>query len=310
MSTLGLKGIEPLLRGANLEGAVVLCEAPESPERTAICYQFIREGLRNGERVLVVLARGSPETVKKGLEKMEVAVDEEIEKGSISFLTPGEEAKRGSLDARKVPVQIAAKLMDMGAAGGKRVLVTGLDVLLESLPEDQRKKFLPELTGELRARSAIAMAVLDPEGMAKPALEAVYPPFGGVLRMERDTLAEGFMIGVVAFEGVEHTGIFLPLRRFGEETVAGFAAMGGPATKECPECGFQVLPGFDVCPRCKADLKKARAASKPAGVFDYLDKLGSEAGVKAPEDEGAKADAERKKKLQDFLKSMGAVEDK
>ena len=299
MSTLGLKGIEPLLRGADLDGAVVLCDSPESPERSAICYQFVREGLRNGEKVLIVLSKGSPETVKKALAKIGVEVDEEIEKSNLVFLIPGEGANEGAPDVRKLPTQIATRLVDMGVASRKRVLVTGLNTLLSAVPKEQQEKLLNELIGEARARAALGLMVLDAAGMAKPEAEALYALFDGALKVNRDSLAEGFMIGVVAFEGVERKGIFLPLRKTGEELVAGFAAMGGPATEACPECGFQVLPGFDVCPRCKADLRKARgAAPKTPGVLDYLEKLGLEAGVAAPSTAGAKSEEERRQKLQ------------
>jgi KaiC/GvpD/RAD55 family RecA-like ATPase len=308
MTGFGLKGFEPLLRGVDLDGAVVICEAPDSPERDKFCWQFVKEGLAGEEKVLIVLANVPPDEMKSGMKEIGVAFDEEVGKGRIVFLNWTEIAKADKIAGTlRLPSLIAAKSAGSGAGAKARTLVVGLQHLLSSLPDDLRMKFVSDMVGQIRAGVTLGMAVMDVGDLPEETLEELREPFDGVLRMSRDSLGEGLMIGVASFDEVEPTGISLPLGKLGDELVAGLAAMKGKDAEACPECGFQVLPGFDICPRCKAELKKPQAAGKegPGSVFDYLEKLRIQGGVREPMDKADKEEDSRRKQLEEFLKSMG-----
>ena len=312
MSALGLKGLEPLLRGADMESAVVLAEMEESPEREGITWQFVREGLAKDEKVLVILAQTQLDDMKKGLSRLGLSLDDEIKNGKIVAIDWWEIAIPDLPHAAsKLLDLIEEKLDSMDSGAVRRVLITGLQNIVASLLAPRQIEFVSALVSHIQSGANLGMAVLDPKDMPEQTIMRFHEPFDGVMRVAKDSLAEGYMIGVVSFFGVEKTGIYLPLLKDGDEYVAGLAAKGGPGSEACPLCGFQVLPGFDRCPRCKADLRKTKEVSpvEVDAVFDYLEKLKGEVKSDEPEkEEGGEGEA-RRKKLEDFLHSIGAFEE-
>jgi KaiC/GvpD/RAD55 family RecA-like ATPase len=312
MTGFGLRGFEPLLRGADLDGAVVMCEAPDSPEREAFCWQFVKEGLASEEKALIVLAKVTSDDIRSGMRMIGVDLDEEVGKGRIAILDWAEIAKADKIAGTlRLPSLIDAKRNALGAGAIVRTLVVGFQHMISSLPEALRWKFVADIVGKVRAEATLAMVVMDIGDSQEETLEKLREPFDGILQISADSLGEGLMIGIASFDGIERKGIFLPLGKLGDELVAGLAAMKGKDAESCPECGFQVLPGFDVCPRCKAELRKPQASSKkgPESVFEYLEKLRVQNGVREPADKAGKEEEARKKQLEEFLKSMGVNEE-
>ena len=311
MSSLGVKGLEPLLRGADLDGAVVLAEMEDCPEREGVACQYVHEGLANHEKVLLILAQTQIEEMRAGLAKLGVSLDEEMGKGTVAVIDWWKISLADLSQAATRLLESMTKTLDsMGGDFAKRVLITGLQNILASLLAQKQSKFVDDLAGQIRSGASLGMTILDPKDVPEQIIKGFYEPFDGVIRLASDSLEHGYMIGVVTFDGVERPGIYLPVLKSGEEYVAGIAAKDDSGTEACPLCGFQVLPGFDKCPRCKAEMKKTKEVTltEVDAVFDYRDKLKEEIKSETPEEESSE-DVERREKLEEFLQSIGAFEE-
>ncbi|HTD81668.1 MAG TPA: RAD55 family ATPase, partial [Thermoplasmata archaeon] len=74
----GVEGFDPIVGGGLPEGASVVLQGPAGNEKDLFGLQFLAEGLRSGEALLIVVSSQSPEQYLESLAKLDVNVKEAI----------------------------------------------------------------------------------------------------------------------------------------------------------------------------------------------------------------------------------------
>ena len=74
----GVEGFDPIVGGGLPEGTSIVLQGPSGNEKDLFGLQFLAEGLRSGEAVVIVVSSQSPEQYLESLAKLGVNVKEAI----------------------------------------------------------------------------------------------------------------------------------------------------------------------------------------------------------------------------------------
>jgi len=159
----GIPGLDPLIQGGIPKGFVVLVSGTTGSGKTTFLLQYIYEGLKRGERALLITFEQVPEDLLKTAEQfgMDLKKYEEEGKLKIVYYHPIDIAMSG--DWKELIYKIVG---DIRMFKPKRVAIDGLPVLMSLLKTTwDIRRFILELYFELKKTGVTTLITSEiPEG--------------------------------------------------------------------------------------------------------------------------------------------------
>ena len=169
----GVGGFDPIVGGGLPQGASVILQGPSGTEKDLFGLQFLAEGLKSGEAVVIVISSQSPDRYVESLAKLGVNVKEAIagnlikivdwhsyKEGSVAGVEELEHVIRCSVDLTNVGIALSRALGTLPPGVRRRavleVLSPALQVRHQVIAPGNRRILLPvagmEIAGFLRQR--------------------------------------------------------------------------------------------------------------------------------------------------------------
>jgi KaiC/GvpD/RAD55 family RecA-like ATPase len=191
LDDLLLGGLPPRSHGVLLGDAFV--------GKEVVLYSFIGEGLKRGERVILITAARSAEEVAQSLGIVLPQFLEFEQLGKVTWIdasgtgtpsTPQRIVVKGPDDREGILTNLvqATKAMDGGRAAGARVGFLGLSAVLAHTDERASLAFLQNVVGILKPRATLALYALEAGALTEAQVEALLGRMDGaiVFRQDRD----------------------------------------------------------------------------------------------------------------------------
>jgi len=243
----GVEGFDPIVAGGLPEGSSVVLQGPPGNEKDLFGLQFLAEGLRSGEAIVIVIASQSPEQYLESLGKLGVNVKEAIagnrirvvdwhsyQEGNVAGVEEREHVIRCSVDLTNVGIALSRALGTIAPGVPRRAVLEVLSPALQVFEVGQVYAFAQSSKAKLARHKFTALFLLEKEMHSPATVSSVSQPFDGVIDIDR--LREGDAI--VRKIGVLSLKDTAPDERFHEFlTLAGrglFIKPEGPARPATP----------------------------------------------------------------------------
>src|SRR5881397_2995121 len=188
----GVEGFDPIVGGGVPEGASVVVQGPSGSEKEMFGLQFLAEGLRSGEAVVIVISSTSPEQYLESLSRLRVPVKEAIEGNRLKVVdwhsyqeenVAGVEERghvyRCSVDLTNVGIAISRALGKLAVGVPRRAV---LEILSPGL---QVFDFSKSTKAKLSRHKVTALFLLEKEMHDAATVSSVSQPFDGVIDIDR-----------------------------------------------------------------------------------------------------------------------------
>lgn len=197
--SLGAPRFDDLLLGGLPPKGQLLLAGPPFTGKEVLLYQFLAEGLKRGEPVVIVTA-GRPQTeVAEGLSKVLPDFADRNARGQVLWIdaaggagSPGAATTSASAPRSTEPSAILSALVQASRKAeathpdGFRVGVLGLAQLVAGLEGGRGGPYFQNLVGVLRPRNALATFALDTGLLPEPVVAALESHVDGVVEFRED----------------------------------------------------------------------------------------------------------------------------
>jgi len=284
LSYFGIRGFETVLRGGIPSRAAVLLLAPEGSARHLLGAHFVVEGLRKGERVLVVLAGEPPAAFVARLGRMGVDTANALASASLvvvdwhtAWTQPVEGVEQAHLTVRasRNPEDLLSAveraLPALLPASNRRAFIDVLPVALKAYDEAGALHLITSLRARF-ADSQVTCVFAADRTMPEAQVAAIAQEWHAVLDA-KPIETDVYGLAVLTVGGVPLTPRYRRARI--REDVAA-VEVEVVRTFSCPICDARVPFEADKCPGCGTSRADMARKAQPA-VYDYLERLGLEA---------------------------------
>ncbi|TLZ63942.1 MAG: hypothetical protein E6K13_03990, partial [Methanobacteriota archaeon] len=194
----GVEGFDPIVGGGVPEGASVVVQGPAGSEKETFGLQFLAEGLRSGEAVVIVISSTSPEQYLESLSRLRVPVKEAIEGNRLKVVdwhsyqeenVTGVEERghvyRCSVDLTNVGIAISRALGKLAVGVPRRAVLEILSPGLQVFEVGQVYAFAKSTKAKLSRHKVTALFLLEKEMHDAATVSSVSQPFDGVIDIDR-----------------------------------------------------------------------------------------------------------------------------
>src|SRR3989442_6461699 len=194
----GVEGFDPIVGGGVPEGASVVVQGPSGSEKEMFGLQFLAEGLRSGEAVVIVISSTSPEQYLESLSRLRVPVKEAIEGNRLKVVdwhsyqeenVAGVEERghvyRCSVDLTNVGIGISRALGKLAVGLPRRPMLEILSPGLQVFEVGQVYAFSKSTKAKLSRHKVTALFLLEKEMHDAATVSSVSQPFDGVIDIDR-----------------------------------------------------------------------------------------------------------------------------
>src|SRR6266545_3551819 len=211
----GVDGFDPIVGGGLPEGASVILQGPTGNEKDMFGMQFLAEGLRSGEAVLIVVSSMSPEEYLESLSKLGADVKEAIagnrlkvvdwhsyQEGNVAGVEERDHVLRCSVDLTNVGIALSRALAALAPGIPRRAVLEILSPALQAFEVGQVYAFAQSTKAKLARAKVAALFLLEKEMHNAATVSGVTQPFDGVIDIDRhretDTIVR--KIGVLSMK--------------------------------------------------------------------------------------------------------------
>ncbi|TLZ56356.1 MAG: hypothetical protein E6K17_04210, partial [Methanobacteriota archaeon] len=255
----GVEGFDPIVGGGLPGGASVVLQGPSGTEKDLFALQFLAEGLRAGEAVVVAISSQSPEQYLESLAKLGVNVAEAVagnrlrvvdwhsyKQENVAGVEEREHVIRCSVDLANVGIALSRALGALASGVQRRAVLEILSPALQVFEVGQVYAFAQSSKAKLSRHKVTALFLIEKEMHSLPTLSSLSQPFDGVIDIDRqregDTISR--KIGVLSMKDTVPDGTFHEFL-----VVAGRGLMIKPAGPSTPPLVPQPEPSpFPVTP--------------------------------------------------------------
>jgi len=232
----GVPGFNFLVGGGIPAGASVLLQAPPGTEKDLFGYQFIKEGLVNGDATIMVLSMSSTEEFSKALSNLGIDTKEYVSNKMLRILDwyswkterivgikQFEMGLKTSRDLTNVSIALTKLISDLENTPVKRAVVTLLSAAMNIFPQDVVFEFAQKLRAKFQKTNITSIFFIDKEAHPPEVISTFQQIFDGVIDIEvtreNDNLVR--KIGVLAMTGtaVEQKYKYLKVGKFKLEVI-------------------------------------------------------------------------------------------
>jgi KaiC/GvpD/RAD55 family RecA-like ATPase len=197
--SIGVPRLDDLLLGGLPPKGHALLVGPPFTGKETLLYQFVGEGLRRGEPVVLVAANRPPTEVKDAIRTVIPEFPERERAGQVIWVDASQpNAEPTELLTRLVQASIQAEAKSPAAF---RVAVLGAAHMFRGLEEGPGAVFFQNFVGILKPRQALALYVVDSGLLPEPLLSAIKSRADGVIEFKEER-GRSFL-SVVGFGEVE-----------------------------------------------------------------------------------------------------------
>ena len=194
----GVEGFDPLVGGGLPEAVSVVLRGPSGNEKDTFGHQFLAEGLRAGDAVVVVVSSTTPEQYLESLAKLGVNVKEAIagnrlkvvdwhayQEESVAGVEERDHVYRASVDLTNVGIALSRALTALAPGTTRRAVLEILSPALQAFEVGQVYAFAQSTKAKLSRHRVTALFLLEKEMHDEATVSSVSQPFDGVIEIER-----------------------------------------------------------------------------------------------------------------------------
>ena len=194
----GVDGFDPIVGGGLPEGASVILQGPPGNEKDMFGLQFLAEGLRSGDAVLIAVSSTSPEQYLESLAKLGVNVKEAIagnrlkvvdwhsyQEGNVAGVEERDHVLRCSVDLTNVGIALSRALAGLAPGVPRRAVLEILSPALQAFEVGQVYAFAQASKAKLARTKVTALFLLEKEMHSPATVSGVTQPFDGVIDIDR-----------------------------------------------------------------------------------------------------------------------------
>jgi len=239
---MGVRGFELLVPDGIGERMAVVLQGPAGDEMDLFSYQFLAEGLREKEGVLVVLSRISPEEFREQMKVNGIDCSTHEKDGSLVIVDwysykmgriDGVELEGSVLRSSKSLLNLEIALTDgMKKLSGyktKRAVLDTLSPALKMFGSDEVYSFAQKIRTKLRDAKIASVFILEKGVHPDDIVQSIHQTFDGVIDITRET-KEGVVerqAGLLFIRGVSYEPNYVDL-----ELEKGEIVLREPASAE------------------------------------------------------------------------------
>lgn len=170
----GVDGFDLLVEGGLPEAAVVVLQGPAGAEKEAFALQFVAEGLRSGDAVVIAISSTSPEQYVEGLAALGAPVAASIAENRLKIIdwhsyrtenVMGVEERdhvlRCSADLTNVGIALSRALATLAPGVPRRAVLEVLSPALQGFNLAQVYAFAQSSKAKLSRHKVTALFLLD-----------------------------------------------------------------------------------------------------------------------------------------------------
>ncbi|HTT25952.1 MAG TPA: ATPase domain-containing protein [Thermoplasmata archaeon] len=180
----GVPRLDDLLLGGLPPKAHALLVGPPFTGKEVLLYQFVGEGLRRGEPIILVAGNRPPAEVTEGVRAAVPEFPDRERQGQVIWV----DASMASSSPTDLLSRLvtAAKRAEAMNPGGFRVAVLGAAHLFRGLEEGPGALFFQNFVGILKPRNALALYVVDTGLLSEALLGAIKSRADGVIEFKEE----------------------------------------------------------------------------------------------------------------------------
>jgi len=272
----GIKGFDELIQGGLPAGSTVVLEGPSGIEKDYFAGEFLAEGLKAGEAVLIVISSKPPTTLFEELRAKGFDPDKLFEEGRlrvVDWYSQKEESVveveeagpviKVSLDLLNVGIAITRAIASLAKDKPKRAVIEILSPALSAYELSQVHTFAQATKAKLSRQNVTSIFVIEKEMHDSTTLSTLLQPFDGVIDMDR--VREGDRIvrklAVFSLKGTATQSNYVPFEVTNEGAISvgitGGIRTGGEAQKAemAPKPPQRASRIFRILERSESRLK-------------------------------------------------------
>ncbi|MFQ5910393.1 MAG: ATPase domain-containing protein [Thermoplasmata archaeon] len=199
MVSMGVKGFELLLPDGIGERMAVVLQGPTGDEKDLFAYQFLAEGLRFDEGVLVVLSSISPAEFREEMRKRGIDCANREERGSL-VIVDWYSYKKGRIDGVQIKgsvfrssqsllnleIAITDAAKRLSSYPRKRAVLDVLSPALKMFGSDEVYTFAQKLRTRLRDEGIASLLVLEKGMHPDDVVQSIHQSFDGVIDFTKE----------------------------------------------------------------------------------------------------------------------------
>ena len=253
----GVKGLDDLIQGGLPAGSAVVLESPSGIEKDCFASEFVMEGLRDGEAVLVVLSSKPPtalfeELREKGFDPIELYGEGRLSvvdwysqrQESVADVEDAGLVVKASADLLNVGIAITKAISALAQDKTKRAMIEMLSPALSAYQISQVHGFVQSTKAKLDRQNVTSIFLVDKEMHDSATLSTLVRPFDGVIDIDR--VREGDRIvrklAVLSLRGSSVRTNYLPFEvTDGGEIILGRSEEVAPKPIQKPSRVFRIM---------------------------------------------------------------------
>ncbi|TLZ65678.1 MAG: hypothetical protein E6K16_02595, partial [Methanobacteriota archaeon] len=211
----GVEGFDPIVGGGLPEGTSIVLQGPSGNEKDLFGLQFLAEGLRSGEALLIVVSSQSPEQYLESLAKLGVNVKEAIagnrirvvdwhsyQETNVAGVEERDHIIRCSVDLTNVGIALSRALGTLAPGVPRRAVLEFLSPALQAFEVGQVYSFAQSSKAKLARHKFTALFLLEKEMHTPATVSTVSQPFDGVIDIDRQREGDAIVrkIGVLSMK--------------------------------------------------------------------------------------------------------------
>jgi KaiC/GvpD/RAD55 family RecA-like ATPase/Flp pilus assembly protein TadD len=266
-TTSGVGGFDSFLVGGFPKGASIILQGPSGAEKELFCLQFVVEGLRRGESVIVILSSKSPKKFLKMLSEHGIDIEKVLKEKKIIIIDWFSHKIESIKDVQDegVVLRCSADLKNVSIALGKalskvkgdkvRAVAEILSPALSTYTVQEVYKFAQGCKAKLDLKNTTTLFLLEMEMHDRVTISSLQQPFDGVVEIIREKVEDRIVrkIGVLSMKDSDVPSRYEVLNLDRNEVWVGEKK---EAIMDCPKCGASIAESAERCPSCKLEIKK------------------------------------------------------
>jgi hypothetical protein len=182
--SVGVPRLDDLLLGGLPPKAHVLLSGPPFTGKETLLYQFVAEGLRRGEPVVLVAANRPPAEITEAIRGIVPDFSERERRGQVLWIDAS--GRTGQITEVLSGLVQCAKRAEAASPSGFRVAVLGAAHLFRGMDDSSGAAFFQNFVGILKPRAALALYVVDSGLLPDSLLSAITSRTDGVIEFKED----------------------------------------------------------------------------------------------------------------------------
>lgn len=219
MVSMGVKGFELLLPDGIGERMAVVLQGPAGDEKYLFSYQFLADGLRAKEGVLVVLSQISPAEFREEMKKRGIDCVSHEEEGSL-VIVDWYSYKKGRIDGVQIEgsvfrssqsllnleIAITDATKRLSSYPRKRAMLDVLSPALKMFGSSEAYTFAQKLRTRLRDDNVASLLILEKGMHPDDIVQSIHQTFDGVIDITRERKEDRVerKIGLLFIRGVSY----------------------------------------------------------------------------------------------------------